>query len=89
MQVLGAYLQLLLGEGAASEYKARLCTRRARIEVHRDHQLRRRASCLGGLLSTRNLMADSPTEQLKLVECESLSFLAEVASALPPNTRIW
>ena len=69
MQVLGAYLQLLLGEGAALEYKARLCTRRARIEVHRDHELRRRATCLGGLLSNRDTMADPLAEQLKLIGC--------------------
>ena len=69
MQVLGAYLQLLLGEGAASEYKARLCTRRARIEVHRDHELRRRATCLGGLLSNRDTMADPLEERLKLIGC--------------------
>ena len=69
MQVLGAYLQLLLGEGAASEYKARLCTRRARIEVHGDHELRRRATSLGGLLSNRDTMADPLEEQLKLIGC--------------------
>ena len=69
MQVLGAYLQLLLGEGAAPEYKARLCTRRARIEVHRDHELRRRATSLGGLLSNRDTMADPLEEQLKLIGC--------------------
>ena len=69
MQVLGAYLQLLLGEGAASEYKTRLCTRRARIEVHRDHELRRRATCLGGLLSNRDTMADPLAERLKLIGC--------------------
>ena len=69
MQVLGAYLQLLLGEGADPEYKARLCTRRARIEVHRDHELRRRATSLGGLLSNRDTMADPLAEQLKLIGC--------------------
>ena len=69
MQVLGAYLQLMLGEGADSEYKARLCTRRARIEVHRDHELRRRATCLGGLLSNRDTMADPLAERLKLIGC--------------------
>ena len=89
MQVLGAYLLLLLGEGAASEYKARLCTRRARIEVHRDHQLSRRASCLGGLLSNRGTMVDPPAEQLELIVCRSLSSKAELASALRPKARIW
>ena len=69
MQVLGAYLLLMLGEGAASEYKARLRTRRARIEVHRDHELRRRATSLGGLLSNRDTMADPLEEQLKLIGC--------------------
>ena len=69
MQVLGAYLQLLLGEGAASEYKPRLRTRRARIELHGDHELRRRATCLGGLLSNRDTMADPLAEQLKLIGC--------------------
>ena len=67
MQVLGAYLQLLLGEGADSEYKPRLRTRRARIELHGDHELRRRATCLGGLLSNRDTMADPLAEQLKLI----------------------
>ena len=69
MQVLGAYLQLLLGEGADSEYKPRLRTRRARIELHGDHELRRRATCLGGLLSNRDTMADPLEEQLKLIGC--------------------
>ena len=69
MQVLGAYLQLLLGEGADSEYKPRLRTRRARIELHGDHELRRRATSLGGLLSNRDTMADPLAEQLKLIGC--------------------
>ena len=70
-------------------YDPSLRTRRAPCELGFDHERRRRASCLGGLLSNSDVIADSSFVQLKRVVARSTSSKHELALSYAPTFRSW